>query len=319
MHVAIHLPRLFSATIASAIAEGVQAADDVSCRESFTFEFLSLEKTATSRTGIQFPARTRPSRKMDLLFLLSGAKPDMPGSLKLLELEYPRAKDLITVAEEQRAMIAASCGAAYFLARSGMLDGKKATIGWWMKQEAPGQFPKTTWKTSRLVIRDDRIYTSGSAFAAIELLITVLSDMGYKRQERQVRKLMAMPPMCDFDIDKGTIEGAHQSEFEQELLRDLTGDLSQLNLSYLGSKLNLSQRTLSRRFLKELRKTPGTWIQDKRLEAARVLLERTGLTVSQVCYRIGYEDVASFSRTFTRKIGMTPREYRLHDVPGKTS
>jgi AraC-like DNA-binding protein len=43
---------------------------------------------------------------------------------------------------------------------------------------------------------------------------------------------------------------------------------------------------------------------------ARTLLEATRLTVSEICYRVGYQDLASFSRLFARSTGMPPADFR---------
>ena len=43
---------------------------------------------------------------------------------------------------------------------------------------------------------------------------------------------------------------------------------------------------------------------------AKELLESTQLAISEICYRVGYQDVASFSRLFSRITGMPPGEYR---------
>jgi len=83
-----------------------------------------------------------------------------------------------------------------------------------------------------------------------------------------------------------------------------------LDLTFLAEQLGLSQRTLSRRFFEELQTSPGRWIQDRRLEAARDLLEGTELSISEICYRVGYQDLASFSRLFSKTTGMPPGEYR---------
>ncbi|TIP96061.1 MAG: helix-turn-helix transcriptional regulator [Mesorhizobium sp.] len=56
--------------------------------------------------------------------------------------------------------------------------------------------------------------------------------------------------------------------------------------------------------------TPGRWIQDRRLEAAKTLLESTKLAISEICYQVGYRDTASFSRLFNRVVGLPPGEYR---------
>ena len=97
----------------------------------------------------------------------------------------------------------------------------------------------------------------------------------------------------------------------QQKLNELSADkLRQLSLPYLARHLSVSPRTMARRFLDELHTTPGKWIVEKRLEAARALLETTRLGVAEICYRVGYQDVASFSRLFSRASGVAPGEFR---------
>jgi len=83
-----------------------------------------------------------------------------------------------------------------------------------------------------------------------------------------------------------------------------------VEVDFLAGQLATSPRTLARRFAEELGISPGRWIQDRRIETARSLLEETPLSVSEICYRIGYQDVASFSRLFARATGLPPGEYR---------
>jgi len=87
-------------------------------------------------------------------------------------------------------------------------------------------------------------------------------------------------------------------------------NLQSLNLAFLAERLALSPRTLARRFSEELHTSPGRWIQDRRLKTARELLEGTKLSISEICYRAGYQDVASFSRLFAEMTGLPPGEYR---------
>ncbi|WP_352698113.1 helix-turn-helix transcriptional regulator [Mesorhizobium sp. M0152] len=86
--------------------------------------------------------------------------------------------------------------------------------------------------------------------------------------------------------------------------------LRRLDLALLGRELGLAPRTLARRFSDELHTTPGRWIQDQRIDAAKSLLESTRLGIVEVCYQVGYQDAASFSRLFMRAVGLSPGEYR---------
>lgn len=47
-----------------------------------------------------------------------------------------------------------------------------------------------------------------------------------------------------------------------------------------------------------------------RLEAAKVLLSKEGISVTDVCSMIGFESVSSFSTLFSKQSGYSPQYYR---------
>jgi transcriptional regulator GlxA family with amidase domain len=310
MHVVVYLPPLFYSAIASSVVETLQVVNDVSGSEAFSFEFVSRQPNVLSRSGIPFRTNTRASRKIDVLILLAGTGTQTAHTVQLLEEDIARAKPFILCAERQRAIIAATCGASYLLAGLGLLDGKRATISWWLKDEASRRFPRVRWEPSRLVVRQGRIYTTGAGFAGLELITALLVDLGFAKEERKVRKLMVLPPSRQFQSPYEMSLPRETDEFEQKLDGLARKHLQKLGLEFLARESGVSSRTLARIFSKELQTSPGKWIQGKRLEAARTLLETTRLSVSEICYRVGYQDVASFSRLFSRTAGMTPGEFR---------
>jgi transcriptional regulator GlxA family with amidase domain len=310
VHIVIYLPFNFYSAIASTIVETFQAVTGVNPARSFSFEFISKQPRAVSKSGIIFPTRRRPSRKMDILFLLAGVKADIPGTLQLLDEESARVKGLIDLARKQQTIIAATCGATWLLASAGLLDGRRATISWWLKKEARRRFPDVQWEPSRIVVRDGRIYTSGGAFSGIDLIMTMLIDLGLSKEEHLVRKRMVLPPTRELQSPYEIPDGGAVDAFEQSLNAFAKNNMRELSLKFLARKLGMSPRTLARRFSDELKSSPGKWIQEKRLDMARTLLAETTLRVSEVCYRVGYQDPASFSRLFIKTTEMSPGEFR---------
>jgi transcriptional regulator GlxA family with amidase domain len=310
MHVVIYLPSAFYSAIASTIVETFQAVNEVRRSPAISFEFVAKHRHAVSKSGISFPARTRPTRKMDVLIVLAGMGPEISETLRLLDEENKYTKPLIRLAQQQGAVIASTCGAAYLLAAAGILDGKRSTISWWMKKEASRRFPRVRWEPSRLIVRQGRIYTSGAAFSGLELITTLLIDLGFAKEERQVRKLMVLPPSRQFQSPYEMLFAEAADPFEKKLNKLTKERIRELDLQFLAQQLSVSSRTLSRKFLNELHTSPGKWIQEKRLDMARGLLESTRLNVSEICYRVGYQDVASFSRLFVKTTGMPPAEFR---------
>jgi transcriptional regulator GlxA family with amidase domain len=314
VHVVIYLPSAFYAAIAATIIETLAAVNEVSSAKVFSFEFVAKRALAISKSGIRFKANTEPSKKMDVLILLAGAESEIPQTVRLLEQETKRVLPLIERAQRQGSIIAATCGASYLLAGAGILDGKRSTISWWLKKEAGRRFPAVRWEPSRMIVRQGRIYTTGAGFSGLELITTLLVDLGFEKEERQVRKLMVLPPSRQFQSPYEEAFPDVRDPFEKLLNGFSKDNIRELDLRFLANRLGMSFRTLSRKFKNELQITPGKWIQNKRLEMARALLEMTRLSVSEICYRIGYQDVASFSRLFAKSTGMPPADFRRQIV-----
>lgn len=57
--------------------------------------------------------------------------------------------------------------------------------------------------------------------------------------------------------------------------------------------------------------TPGKWLQEKRLEYCRYLLENTGYSIDEICMESGFEDPSHFSRAFKNKYGLPPGKFKL--------
>ena len=55
--------------------------------------------------------------------------------------------------------------------------------------------------------------------------------------------------------------------------------------------------------------TPGKWLQQKRLEFSRYLLETTANTIDEICVMSGFENRSHFIRVFKSKYGVTPGKF----------
>lgn len=309
MHFVIYLPSGFYSAIASTFVEILQAINDLNEPKPFTFEFVSPYRQAVSRSGIIFNAKNKPSKKIDVLVLLSGLGSEVISTPKLLDEEWRIAKPLIKTAQKQQAILTATCGASYMLAASGMLNGKRATISWWLKKEVQERFPNVKWEPTRILVRDGRIYTSGGGFSGLELITTLLSDLGFSTQERRVRKLMVLPSSRQFQSPYEFSLDNHSGQLEKKMNK-LFKDNPGMNISIMAKQLGMSPRTLARKFFDEFQISPGKWIQTKRIDMSKTLLEETKLSISEICYHIGFDDPSSFSRLFSKITGMGPIEFR---------
>jgi len=94
--------------------------------------------------------------------------------------------------------------------------------------------------------------------------------------------------------------------------RDLTDrDFAQpLTLDSMAQAAHLSKFHFARAFTKAYGETPRTYLTRRRIERAKDLLRAANLTITEICFLVGFESVGSFSSRFRDLVGMSPTEYR---------
>lgn len=84
-----------------------------------------------------------------------------------------------------------------------------------------------------------------------------------------------------------------------------------LKLPELAAAVGLSVAHLTRLFRAETGKTPGVYLQELRIMRARILIERTSMSVTEVMAQVGIGDRSHFARDFRRVHGYSPRTLRV--------
>jgi len=85
---------------------------------------------------------------------------------------------------------------------------------------------------------------------------------------------------------------------------------SELDIAYLCQVTHLSHTQVFRKLKALTGKNPTQYIRSLRLRQALELLQTTRLSVSEVAYRVGFNDPNYFSRAFQKAYGTVPTEVR---------
>jgi AraC-like DNA-binding protein len=104
--------------------------------------------------------------------------------------------------------------------------------------------------------------------------------------------------------------GSFRSAVENEIIPLLPH--RKIAASDIARRLAMSQRTLSRR-LGEENVSFADVLESLRIDLARRYLADKTLSVSQIAWLLGYQEVGSFSHAFKRWTGMSPRQARSAD------
>lgn len=211
------------------------------------------------------------------------------------------------------AEVASFCVGAFFLAETGLLKGKRCSTHWMHAQNLRMMYPEVKVVDQKIMTEEDVIYTSGGAYAFLNLLLHLIEK--YAGREIAILASKAFSIDIDRDSQSAFIIFEGQKDHEDEKVIQVQKYIEAhyedtIRVDELADQVALSRRTLERRFKKATSNTVTEYIQRVKIEAAKRNLETSRKNVSEVMYQVGYNDTKSFRNLFRRITGLTPIEYR---------
>ena len=85
---------------------------------------------------------------------------------------------------------------------------------------------------------------------------------------------------------------------------------SDMTISELATLSGQSLSSFKRNFQKNYNNSPASYIRIKRLNEAQKLLRISTLSITEICYQVGFNDLSHFSKVFKKYVGISPAEYR---------
>ncbi len=93
---------------------------------------------------------------------------------------------------------------------------------------------------------------------------------------------------------------------------------SPLDVPALARGAGMSAGHLSREFAAAYGESPYRYLMTRRIERAMTLLRRGDLSVTDVCFAVGYSSLGTFTTRFTELVGVSPGRYRRAGHPPLT-
>lgn len=209
--------------------------------------------------------------------------------------------------------LVATCTGSFFLARTGLLDGRRATVNWMFEGMFRRMHPKVNLLTKRIMVEDEGLVTTGAATAFLNMCLHFIEGYGSRDLAARCSRSLLIDPerqsqapymLHDFFKSHGD-EGVLAA---QRIMEEAYG--GNLSIEEVADKVGISQRHFKRRFKQATGDTPIAYLQHLRIENAKRLLENSRNSVNEITWQVGYEDVNSFRRLFRRHTGMSPKGYR---------
>jgi transcriptional regulator GlxA family with amidase domain len=210
-----------------------------------------------------------------------------------------------------RTRIAASCASSFLLAEAGLLQRCEATTTWWMAGEFRRRYPDVALDERRMVVRDGRLLTAGSAFSQLDLMLAVLGDLVGERVATLCARYLlidrrpsqARYMMAAHALHHDPVVAAAERWIDEHLDQPLT-------VRALAQALALGEKSLSRKVAAATGLSPIKLIQRRRLMMATHLIETTRTPIEAVAERVGYRDSTTLRRLMRRELGTHPSGLR---------
>jgi len=87
-----------------------------------------------------------------------------------------------------------------------------------------------------------------------------------------------------------------------------------LDLDTIAAEAGYSRYHFARAFTTAYGETPRAYLTRRRIERAKTLLRTANLSVTEICFLVGFSSLGSFSTRFRDQVGWSPSEYRADAV-----
>jgi transcriptional regulator GlxA family with amidase domain len=244
----------------------------------------------------------------DLIFV-----PGIWGNPKAVVRKHPGLVGWLKEQYHNGATICSVVTGSYFLAEAGLLDGKSATTHWRFFDQFEILFPAVKLQRKRFITSADRLYCTGSVNSARDIMLHFVEQFYGDKIANEVSRHFTHELKRSYEsllLKKDQHSTHHDEEIIkiQEWFQDNYSDAIQI--AEVARIFRIGVRSLNRRFKVATNKTPLEYLQELRVNNAKDLLKQSNLAVSEISYKVGYQDTSYFTGLFKKLNSVTPNEYR---------
>ena len=293
----------------SSAIETLHMANWMTGKELYSFCTIShLDREVSSNTGVVTVSD----------YLTSDAPDDLDaifvcGSSPVSKNESQTLENWIKKQAKKNICLGGVCTGSYLLAKSGLLDGYRATIHWWSISNLREEFPQTIVSNHLFEVDRDR-YTCSGGTAAMDMMLFLIG----KQQGMTLASSISEQFVCERirtheDPQRIPLQariGTGQPklvEAVQLMEANIQEPLSSDDIAY---HVGVSRRHLERLFKNNLDIVPSRYYLELRLQHAKQLLTQTDKAINDVGNECGFSSAPHFSTTYKGFFKVTPRDER---------
>ncbi|MCJ8143909.1 GlxA family transcriptional regulator [Ancylobacter sp. A5.8] len=295
----------------SAALDALRQANRIADRKAFEWVLITADGgEARSSSGLGFPANAslRNAPRCDVVIACAGvnfAAAYSPALFSWLQRLYAEG-----------CVLGAISTAVFYLARAGLLEGRRCAIHWESLEAFRHEFPGCL-ATDDIFAIDGRILTSSGGTVTLDMMLYLITqiegrDLAFRisdqfnhsriRRQHDSQRVQAEDR---FDVRHAKLA---------QVIKRMEGSLFEpVGIAALADAVGLSSRQLERLFRTHLGTSPSKFYIGLRMERSRDLLLHTELSVAEIAGVCGYETASHFSRFYRQHFKEGPRATRKAD------
>ena len=206
------------------------------------------------------------------------------------------------------------CTGAFVAAAAGLTDGHRVATHWARAEALGRRFPGLDVDPEPIFIHDGKLWSSAGVTAGIDLALAIVEHDHDAEVAQIVARWLVMflrrpggqtqfaTPVWTERAETAPVRAA------QDMIDAEPG--ADYRVGLLTSRVGMSERHFTRCFTEETGTSPAQYVAGVRVEAARRQLEITSDTVDAIAARCGFGTAETMRRTFARRLGASPDQYR---------
>ena len=209
--------------------------------------------------------------------------------------------------------IAGICTGGFVLAEAGLLANRRATTHWAYAREMMCRFPDIRVEEDRIYIVDGPIWTSAGMTAGLDLALGMVEkDLGADVARSVAHELVMYQrrvgrPVAAFGNARSRAKVRSHPERAELCAQEPKPRAHRGGSCEYG---HLSPRQFSRVFTLETGQSPAKAIEGLRLEAARLMIEKSRHSLEVIAKETGFRDRRHMREAFMRGFGLPPQAVR---------
>jgi len=263
--------------------------------------------TSESGLGILAPATIPAKGPIDTL-LVPG------GDGVFAACDDPVLVAAVSAAAKRSRRVATVCSGTFLGAAAGLLSGRRVTTHWARAPRLAQTYPDLDVDADAIYVNDGNVWTSAGVTAGIDLALALVEDDHGADIAQAIARHLVMflrrpggqsqfaAPVWSKPAETRAVRAA------QDLVN--ANPAADLRVGAMAAAINMSERHFTRVFTAEVGEPPAKYVERIRVEAARRQLEERGTSVAAVASSCGFGTAETMRRSFLRRVGVAPDDYR---------